>query len=340
MEERNSKKMKVHIHDKVVELKEDRSLFAHMMMVTRSRPEIDIEEAIGKYEFTVVPRSLFASDGSMLHCSSKSVLMGILEKLNSSLITTYSPPQEHPPSDTPTHSGLPSTTSRKKIAIVDGMAEVQSLVKPPGIATCDELAEHFVNRLFNKYNGSDEIRLVFDRYDLPMSLKTATRVQRQGTNEPVYYHITDSTHIAKVNMKRLLSHTKTKQELTVYLARKCFEFAQGNERCFVVSWGCECAATSQRTEHLQSNHEEADTKLILHAIDATTHGATELNIHSPDTDVLALAIRRYPELCKNTSFVIGTGQRHRRINLEPIFQALGPIKVVLSVVLILPVVFW
>lgn len=127
-------------------------------------------------------------------------------------------------------------------------------------------------------------------------------------------------------MKRLLSHTKTKQELTVYLARKSFEFAQGNERCFVVSWGCECAATSQRTEHLQSNHEEADTKLILHAIDATAHGATELNIHSPDTDVLVLAIRRYPELCKNTSFVIGTGQRHRKINLEPIFQALGPIR--------------
>lgn len=54
---RNSKKMKVHIQDKVVELQEDRSLFARMMMVSRSRPEIDIEEAIGKYEFTVVPRS-------------------------------------------------------------------------------------------------------------------------------------------------------------------------------------------------------------------------------------------------------------------------------------------
>ena len=54
---RNNKKIKVHIQDKVVELKEDRSLFARMMMVSRSRPEIDTEEAIGKYEFTVVPRS-------------------------------------------------------------------------------------------------------------------------------------------------------------------------------------------------------------------------------------------------------------------------------------------
>ena len=154
------------------------------------------------------------------------------------------------------------------------MAEVPSLVKPPGIATCNELAEHFFNQLFNKYNASEEIRLFFDKYDVPMSLKTATRVQRQGKNEPVYCHITDSTHIAKVNTKRLLSHTKTKQELTVYLARSLLSLLRVTK---VVSWGCECAATSQRTEQLQSNHEEADTKLILHAIDATAHGATEVN---------------------------------------------------------------
>ena len=70
------------------------------------------------------------------------MLMGILEKLNSSLIITYSPPQEHPRSDTPTHSGFPSTTSRKKIAVVDGMAEVQSLVKPRRNATLPELCKN------------------------------------------------------------------------------------------------------------------------------------------------------------------------------------------------------
>ena len=60
--------------------------------------------------------------------------------------------------------------------------------------------------------------------------------------------------------------------------------------------------------HLQSNQEEADTKIILHALDATTDGVTELHIHSQDTDVLVLAIRRYPELCVNTSFVKGRGE--------------------------------
>ena len=36
---------------------------------------------------------------------------------------------------------------------------------------------------------------------------------------------------------------------------------------------------------LQSDQEEGDTKMALHALDATANGAMELYIHSPDTDV-------------------------------------------------------
>ena len=53
----------------MVELKEDRSLFARMLVICKSRPEISLKEPIGKHEFPVAPRSLFAADGTMLHCS-------------------------------------------------------------------------------------------------------------------------------------------------------------------------------------------------------------------------------------------------------------------------------
>ena len=43
----------------------------------------------------------------------------------------------------------------------------------------------------------------------------------------------------------------------------------------------------------------------------------------PDTYVSFLSVRRYPHLCKNTSFVTGTGQNHRDIENETIFHALG-----------------
>ena len=52
-------------------------------------------------------------------------------------------------------------------------------------------------------------------------------------------------------------------------------------------------ATHKDVGHLQSNQEEADTKMILHALDATANGATQLQIHSPGTDVFVLALRRF-----------------------------------------------
>ena len=79
-------------------------------------------------------------------------------------------------------------------------------------------------------------------------------------------------------------------------------------------------------QHLQSNHEEADTKLVLHGIDATTSGATTIEIVSPDTDVFVRSLRRYSDLCSDTLFVTGHGECHHKIQLGPIVCALGPAK--------------
>lgn len=49
----------------------------------------------------------------------------------------------------------------------------------------------------------------------------------------------------------------------------------------------------------------------------------EIHVHSPDTDVFVLALRRFPRLCSNVSFVTGKGRNRREIRLEPIVQALG-----------------
>ena len=48
----NAKKVNVSTNKKLIELREDRSLFARIMMVCRSRPEIDIKETLGLYEYT------------------------------------------------------------------------------------------------------------------------------------------------------------------------------------------------------------------------------------------------------------------------------------------------
>ena len=144
---------------------------------------------------------------------------------------------------------------------------------------------------------------------------------------PVYYKITDGTHIRKTPMKKLLAHVKTKAELTEYLASKTLEKGRQSGKCVVVAWSCRCEATHIDASHLASNHEEADTKLLLHAVDATISGATSIEIMSPDTDVFVLSLRRFPQLCQNTTFVTGRGEHLRKIALRPIVDALGPARI-------------
>ena len=93
-----------------------------------------------------------------------------------------------------------------------------------------------------------------------------------------------------------------------------------------MAWDAECTATQRDVTHLASNHEEADTKLVLHAIEATSNGASSIEICSPDTDVFVLALRYFPDLCDGTTFVTGTGEKRRSIPLKPIYDALGPCK--------------
>jgi len=300
------KKVTIKNGDKIMELKEDRALFARMLVVSKAR-DIDLKQVVGTYELSVVPRALFAADGSLLHAASKSDLMSILESL----------PKDIQVYDTPADS--------KSVAIIDGMADLQSLNKPEWISNCADLANHFIERHWQRYSEYDEVHLVFDRYDIGDSLKTSTREKRLGGHKAVAYHITDTTSIPRVSMHNLLAHTKTKDELTAYLAHKVLEHARIQGKNVVVAWRDHAEATHRQVE-LSSIQEEADTKLILHSLDATSNGATSIRIHSPDTDVLVLAIRRYPFFCQDTCFVTGVAQKHRVIQLQPIYNALGPNK--------------
>ena len=179
------------------------------------------------------------------------------------------------------------------------MVEVQAMCKPNEVTYCTQLGSHFTIRILQKYSLYDEIHLVFDRYDLPNSLKTATRVRRQGGIPQVFYLITDTTNIVKLLMKKRLSHTQTKKELSVYFAQKLLEAAK-KTKDVIVAYGNRCQGTLHDMSHLNSEQEEADTKLLLHAVDAKTSGATSIHIYSQYTYVFILSLHRYSELCEDT----------------------------------------
>ena len=120
--------MKLSAGDKVVELQEDRSSFAQMMVVCKSRPEINLKEAIGQHQFSVVPRSLFVADETMHQCSMKSSLMTILEKLPVGRAVDGSigmNPCSGLKSDNPEPAEVASV--QMKVAIVYAMADLESI---------------------------------------------------------------------------------------------------------------------------------------------------------------------------------------------------------------------
>ena len=65
-----------------MKLREDRQFLARFLAVQQSRPTMiaSLQETIGTYEFSVIPRSLFSSDGLHLIPNDKSVIIHCIEE--------------------------------------------------------------------------------------------------------------------------------------------------------------------------------------------------------------------------------------------------------------------
>ena len=152
--------------------------------------------------------------------------------------------------------------------------------------------------------GFDQIRLVFDRY-CKQSLKSRTRSKRTGGYQ-VRYKVTDTTDISNITLKEFLSHVETKQELTIYLSKMAkLKFESMSQTAAAAGKKFEYTLTYDRVSESNiadyqleaHDHEEADTLLILQALDiASSNPFTECYIYSPDTDVFLLTIHYYQDL--------------------------------------------
>ncbi|KAG0717546.1 D-ribitol-5-phosphate cytidylyltransferase [Chionoecetes opilio] len=262
------------------------------VIVVQSRPELldKLGDTIGNFEMAVTPRSLFATDGTLLILSDKSSFMKEIE--------SYTPPvtgsdnttpriqevptasvaltndegmegttegvEEHPESiedyvglhptsnsvDDDELGWMESRFARETVIIIDGQAVVQDMKKLPGMHTISDLTDAFDKRIDNMMNWYSEGRIISDRY-ITGSMKEKTRSKRAGSAQPVKFIIQDTMNIRNVPMKLLLSHNMSTH-----------------------------------------NHEEADTQIPLHVIDAARQGTStrDMYVWSPDTDVFLLLI--------------------------------------------------
>ena len=182
-----AKKVRVKTESRVIELQENRSLFARMAIAGRSRPDIDIKDAIEKHEFSSLSRALFASDGKLLPCEDKSKLLQILEQI----------PDE--PSNEVCFCAPSSSTSSStsRVILIDAMVLVQQIAASKmKLKSCKEFAELHIKAVERMISQYDKVHVVFDHYDVKVSLKEMARQKRNcNVTDTRTYVCSDETPI-------------------------------------------------------------------------------------------------------------------------------------------------
>lgn len=76
------------------------------------------------------------------------------------------------------------------------------------------------------------------------------------------------------------------------------------------------------------NHEEADTRIVVHVVHALEHGATNIQVRTVDTDVIVILVGRYHELITSTPtadiwVAFGMGKNFCFYSINNICESLG-----------------
>ena len=282
-------------------IKADRDLFRRIIIAIEGGREIDIDTMLEK-ELSPVPLSLAKTDGS-LHQSDKANLAGLLHDGNIS----KSIPE----------SQLTACT------IIDAMALVHAMGKPQKAHTFGDYAANFITNVKKYFTPTcTRVDVVFDSYQLT-SIKDGTRKHRTGKKRPIRSVIKSSDVKLPHDMKSFLQSTKNKQDLANFLSVELSKIhvEQGQE--LVIGGGF--AARDQVFSSLRgdvptlaANHEEADTRMILHAQEASLQGYQKTVVICRDTDVLVLLLNFRTELSPELWMQAGTYRDPRYIAIHDI----------------------
>lgn len=293
------------IKTKETTIKADRGILQRLLTASKAGREIDLNQIL-RHELMPVPISLANMDGSLNSGSNSKY------KLANLLIEDVS---------TPDRIALTDTTC----LIIDGQALVMLLGKPSGLTTFGEYANRFANVVFSMGEKFDRIDVTFDRYP-QHSIKNGTRMKRSKTSRPIRRVIENTNVPLPDNWKGFLSIGENKANLAEFLCQQLLINAAtiSPTKLLVVAGGfadireAKSSDPEMDTSPLAANHEEADTRIILHC--ANTNAQTVV-VLVRDTDVLVLLASHFHKMpCTQLWMKAGTLQKPRYIPIHVLHQ--------------------
>ena len=207
-------------------------------------------------------------------------------------------------------------------SVIDGMALVPQS-NYIGL-TYNEFTDNILNKFVTSTtSGASRIDIVFDIYR-PDSIKNAERGQRSVGS------IQLKTIVGAAPIKQwgvALSDGSNKSELIKFLVCHWVKhpssignlhlFVAYEEKCVCITADCVCPVPA-----LESNQEEADARMLLHA-KHISRSVPNIVIHTPDTDVFLIAIAASTELPTNLFIRTGNKGKARITFIEKVKQSLS-----------------
>ena len=276
------------VNSKVIPLQASKELFAKIALVSRIC-SVDMR-TVFKYPLGPLPWSL----SEPIRTLKKTCKASLLHKLEGKLGTI-----EH------LHGNF--------ALIVDGMAFVQQ--SKVFNTTFGEFAKILLSRITSTGHGASRIDVVFDEYR-EMSIKNVER-HRRSHGQMTYNTIVSTAEIKQLGL--FLSSNDNKNSLIKFIVsqwkNECYRTMIGDKE-FLVTEG-------QKVIHIKGdnvseevnlfwNHEEADTRMILHAKHAA-YTFDSVLIASPDTDVFIILLSLHTEIDARIYFLTGVRNSRRII---------------------------
>ena len=304
-----TKTSRVTVKGKDVIVRADRNFFARMLVVAQSRA-MDLRRVF-QFSLGPLPWSLATPDGQLAK-TTKSTLLNLLEKDVA--------PQEEVPANA--------------AWVVDAMALLQSISSPP--RTFADLAETVFTMATTSFRThGPRVDFVVDRYP-DISIKAAERSKRAKSGS-LAVNITHRTQKCPSQWKKFLSVGHNKTTLVQFLLREWSSnvnlyaprlhnrqlFVTSQASCVVLSSPDGQTIHEEAVPELTCTHEEADTRLLLHASHASNAGYADVVIKSPDTDVAVLACHFSWDIQATLFFRTGTKNRKRTIHINQIAAKQG-----------------
>ena len=264
------------------------------------------------YSLRKFPSPIATVDGKLVK-TPKSKLMHVLES------RVEDPAIEHVPSN--------------NALILDGMALIQMMKHIPD--TFEKLVEIILGRILSLASNSKSTRIDFvcDTYP-DISIKKMERSSRADGGSTVVRILGADQKVPR-QFKKFLSVGKNKESLIEFFFQHLKHVERlsnlmGNIELFV-SHGKKChqfctnnleEVQIEECEELCSDHELADTRLLLHAKQASrTHD--HVVIRSPDTDVFILLLGHTLAIPTALYFDTGIGNQRRILDVGKVHLTLG-----------------